>query len=177
MSGRLHQQKQVNDGKDTTTDDDVIAMDQDLLETPTVGHKNNSRQTATCSISPKTTSGEKIDMAISQALESNTNSKNKLLDLQKHKIELQKQREERKKKAEYNKEMEIEAKITAEDNRAKELQQQQKHLEMEQEKHDAAMRHQQAQLEALNANQKSTQEVNLKVLEFMSMMASKLADK
>ena len=73
--------------------------------------------------------------------------------------------------------MEIEAKIMVEDNRAKELEQQQKRLEMEQEKHDAAMRHQQAQLEALNANQKLTQEVNLKVLEFMSMMASKLGDK
>ena len=73
--------------------------------------------------------------------------------------------------------MEIEAKIMAEDNRVKELEQQQKCLEMEQEKHDAAMRHPQAQLDALNANQKSTQEVNLKVLEFMAMMASKLGDK
>ena len=65
----------------------------------------------------------------------------------------------------------------AEDNRAKELEQQQQRLKMEQEKHDAAVRHQQAQLDALNANQKSTQEVNLKVLEFMAMMASKLGDK
>ena len=73
--------------------------------------------------------------------------------------------------------MEIEAKIMAEDNRAKELEQQQKHLEMEQEKHNTAMRHQQAQLEAFNANQKSTQKVNMKVLKFMSMMASKLGDK
>ena len=110
-------------------------------------------------------------------MESNANSKTKLLELQKHKIELQKQREECKHKAEYNKEMEIEAKIMPEDNRAKELEQQQKRLEMKQEKHNAAMRHQQAQLDALNANQKSTQEVNLKVLEFMSMMASKLGDK
>ena len=167
----------MNDAKDTMTSDDVIAIDQDVLETPTIGHKNNSKQAAPRSISPKMTSGEKIDMVIFQALESNTTSKNKLLDLQKHKIELQKQREERKQKVEYNKEMEIEAKIMVEDNRAKELEQQQKCLEMEQEKHDAAMRHQQAQLEALNANQKSTQEVNMKVLKFMSMMASKLADK
>ena len=167
----------MNDAKDTMTGDDVIAIDQDVLETPTIGHKNNSKQAAPRSISPKTTSGEKIDTVVSQALESNTTSKNKLLDLQKHKTELQKQREERKRKAEYNKEMEIEAKITAEDNRAKELEQQQKRLEMEQEKHDAAMRHQQAQLEALNANQKLTQEDNMKVLEFMSMMASKLGHK
>ena len=131
----------------------------------------------TCSISLKTTSGEEINMVISQALETNTNSKNKLFELQKHKVELQKQREERKCMAEYNKEMEIEAKIMAEDNRAKELEQQQKLLKMEQEKHNAAMRYQQAQLDALNANQKSTQEVNLKALEFMAMMASKLGDK
>ena len=129
------------------------------------------------SISPKTTSGEKIDMVISQAVETNMNSKNKLFELQKHNIELQKQREEHKCKAEYNKEMEIEAKIMVEDNRVKELERQQKCLEMEQEKHDAAMRHQQAQLDASNSNQKSTQEVNLKVLEFMAMMASKLGDK
>ena len=167
----------MHDAKDTTTDNDVITMDQDTLETPTVGHKHNSRPTVTCSISPKTTSGEKIDMVISQASETNTNSKNKLFELQKHKVELQKQREEHKHKAEYNKEMEIEAKIMVEDNRVKDLEQQQKCLEMEQEKHDAAMRHQQAQLDALNANQKSTQEVNLKVLEFMAMMASKLGDK
>ena len=167
----------MHDGKDTTTNNDVITMDQGILETPTVGHKHNSRPTATCSISLKMTSGEKIDMVISQAVETNTNSKNKLFELKKHKVELQKQREECKCKAEYNKEMEIEAKIMAEDNRAKELEQQQKHLEMEQEKHNAAMRHQQAQLDALNANQKSTQEVNLKVLEFMAMMASKLGDK
>ena len=64
----------------------------------------------------------------------------------------------------------------AEDNGAKKLEQQQKHLEMEQEKHEAAMRHQQAQMDALTANQKSTKEVNLKVLEFMAMMASKLGD-
>ena len=69
------------------------------------------------------------------------------------------------------------SKFCQEDNRAKELEQQQKCLEMEQEKQDAAMRHQQAQLDALNANQKLTQEVNLKVLEFMAMMASKLGDK
>ena len=131
----------------------------------------------TCSISPKTTSGEKIDMVISQAVETNMNSKNKFFELQKHKVEWQKQREERKCKAEYNKEMEIEAKLMVEDNRVKELEQQQKCLEMEQEKRDAAMRHQQAQLDALNANQKLTQEVNLKVLEFMAMMASKLGDK
>ena len=159
------------------TSDDVIAIDEDVLETPTISHKNNSKQAAPCSISPKTTSGKKIDTVITQALESNMTSKNKLLDLQKHKVELQKQREERKWKAEYNKEMEIEAKIMAEDNRAKEIEHQQKRLEMEQEKHNAAMRHQQAQLEALKANQKSTQEVNMKVLEFMSLMASKLADK
>ena len=176
MSGQLHQQKQLHDGKDTTTGDDVITMDQDILETPTVGHKHNSRPTVTCSISLKTTSGEKIDMVISQAVETNTNSKNKLFELQKHKVELQKQREECNYKAEYNKEMELEAKIMAEDNRAKELEQQQNRLEMEQEKHNTAMRHQQAQLDALNANQKSTQEVNLKVLEFMAMMASKLGD-
>ena len=114
----------------------------------------------THSISLKMTSGEKIDMVISQAVEANTYSKNKLFELQKHKVELQKQREEHKCKAEYNKEMELEAKIMAEDNRAKELEQQQERLEMEQEKHDTAMRHQQAQLDALNANQKSTQEVN-----------------
>ena len=177
MSGRLRQQKQVHDAKDKTTDDNVITVDQDILETPMVGHKQNSRQTITHSISPKPTSGEKIDMVISQAMETNTTNKTKLLELHQHKVELQKQREERKRKAEYNKEMEIEAKIMAEDNRAKELEQQQKHLEMEQQKHDAAMRHQQAQLDALNANQKSTQEMNLKVLEFMAMMASKLGDK
>ena len=167
----------MHDGKDTTTDDDVITMDQDILETPTVGHRHNSRPTLTHRISPKTTSGEKIDMVISQAVETNTNSKNKLFELQQHKVELQKQREERKRKAEYNKEMKLEAKIMVEDNRVKELEQQQKRLKMEQEKHNAAMRHQQAQLDALNANQKSTQEVNLKVLEFMAMMASKLGDK
>ena len=167
----------MHDGKDTTTDDDVITMDQDILEAPTVGHKHNSRPTLTCSNSPKTTSGEKIDMVISQAVETNMNSKNKLFELQKHKVELQKQREERKHKAEYNKEMELEAKIMVEDIRAKELEQQQKCLEMEQEKHDVAMRHQQAQLDALNANQKSTKGGNLKVLEFMAMMASKLGDK
>ena len=177
MSGRLRQQKQVHDAQDKTTDDDVITIDQGILETPTVGHNHNSRPNVTHSISPKPTSGEKIDMVISQALETNTNSKNKMFELQKHKVELQKQREERKRKAEYNKEMEIEAKIMAEENRAKELEQQQKRLEMEQEKHDAAMRHQQAQLDALKANQKSTQEVNLKVLEFMAMMASKLGEK
>ena len=177
MSGRLCQQKQVHDAQDETTDDDVITIDQGILETPTVGHNHNSRTNMTRSISPKPTSGEKIDMAISQAMETNTNSKNKMFELQKHKVELQKQREERKRKAEYNKEMEIEAKIMAEVNSAKELEQQQKRLEMEQEKHDAAMRHQQAQLDALKANQKSTREVNLKVLEFMAMMASKLGEK
>ena len=177
MSGRLCQQKQVHDAQDKTTDDDVITIDQGILETPMVGHNHNSRTNVTRSISPKPTSGEKIDMVISQALETNTNSKNKMFELQKHKVELQKQREERKRKAEYNKEREIEAKIMAEVNRAKELEQQQKRLEMEQEKHDAAMRHQQAQLDALKANQKSTQEVNLKVLEFMAMMASKLGEK
>ena len=177
MSGRLCQQKQVHDAKDKTTDDNVIMMDQDILETPTVGHKQNSRQTITCSISPKSNSGDKIDMVISQAMETNTTNKTKLLELHQHKDELQKQRDERKRKAEYNKEMEIEAKIMAEDNRAKELEQQQKRLEMEQQKHDAAMRHQQAQLDALNANQKLMQEMNLKVLEFMAMMASKLGDK
>ena len=166
----------MHDGKDTTTDNDVITMEQDILETPTVGHKHNSRPTLTHSISLKTTSGEKIDMVISQAVETNMNSKNKLFELQKHKVELQKQREDHKHKAEYNKEMELEVKIMAEDNRAKELEQQQKRLEMEQEKHEAAMRHQQAQMDALTANQKSTQEVNLKVLEFMAMMASKLGD-
>ena len=114
MSGRLCQQKQVHDGKDTTTDDDVITMDQDILETPMVGHKHNSRPTMTHSISPKTTSGQKIDMVISQAVETNTNSKNKFFELQKHKVESQKQREERKRKAEYNKEMEIEAKLMTE---------------------------------------------------------------
>ena len=166
------------------TSEDVIAIDNDVLETPTIGHKNNSKKAAPRSISPKTTSGEKIDTVITQALESNMSSKKKLLDLQKHKVELQMQREERKRKAESNKEMEIEAKIMAEDNRAKEIdnrakeiEHQQKRLEMEQEKHDASMRHQQAQLEALKANQKSSQEVNMKVLEFMSLMASKLADK
>ena len=151
-------------------------MKQDILETPMVGHKHNSRPTLTRSISLKTTSGEKIDMVISQDVETNMNSKNKLFELQKHKVELQKQREECKHKAEYKKEMELEVKIMAEDNRAKELEQQQKHSEMEQEKHEAAMRHQQAQMDALTANQKSMQEVNLKVLEFMAMMASKLGD-
>ena len=116
-------------------------------------------------------------MLISQAVETNMNSKNKLFELQKHKVELQKQREEHKRKAEYNKEMELEVKIMVEDIRAKELEQQQKCLEMEREKHDAAMRHQQAQLDALNANQKLTKGGNLKVLEFMAMMASKLGDK
>ena len=144
MSGGLRQQKQVHDGKDTTTNDDVITMDQDTLETPMVGHKHNSRPTMTCSISPKMTSGEKIDMVISQAVETNTTSKNKLFELQKHKVELRKQREECKHTSEYNKAMELEAKIMVEDNRVKELEQQQKCLEMEQEKHDAAMRHQQA---------------------------------
>ena len=142
-----------------------------------VGNRHKSQTTVTCSISPEPTSAEKKDLVISQAVETNTNRKNKLLELHHHKVELQKQREERKRKAEHNKEMEIEAKIMAEDNRAKELEQQQKRLEMEQEKHDAAMRHQQAQLDALNANQKSTQEVNLKVLEFMAMMANKLGEK
>ena len=159
----------MHDGKDTATDNDVITMDQDILETPTVGHKHHSRPTLTCSISPKTTSGVKIDMVISQAVETNMNSKNKLFELEKHKVELQKQREEHKCKAEYNKEMELEAKIMVEDNRVKELEQQQKRFEMEQEKHEAAMRH-------LTANQKSTQEVNLKVLESMAMMVSKLGD-
>ena len=144
MSGGLRQQKQVHDGKDTTTNDDVITMDQDILETPMVGHKHNSRPTMTRSISPKMTSGEKIDMVISQAVETNTNSKNKLFELQKHKVELRKQREECKHMSEYNKAMELEAKIMVEDSRVKELEQQQKCLEMEQEKHDAAMRHQQA---------------------------------
>ena len=139
MSGQLCQQRQVHVAKDKKNDDDVITMDQDILETPMVAHKHNSRPTVTRSISPKMTSGGKIDMVISQALETNTNSKNKLFELQKHKVELQKQREDCKRKAEYNKEMEIEAKIMAEDNRAKELEQQQKCLEMEQEKHIAAM--------------------------------------
>ena len=177
LSGQLHQQKQVHDAKDKTTDDDVVTVDHDILETPMVGNRHKSWTTVTCSISRKPTSGEKIDLVISQAVETNTNRKNKLLELHQHKVELQKQREERKRKVEHNKEMEIEAKMMAEDNRVKELEQQPKHLEMEQEKHDAAMRHQQAQLDALNANQKSTQEVNLKVLEFMAMMANKLGDK
>ena len=114
MSGRLRQQKQAHDGKNTTTDDDVITMDKDILETPTVGHKHNSRPTVTHSISPKTTSGEKIDMVISEAVETNTSSKNRLFELQKHKVELQKQREKHKHKAEYNKEMELEAKFMVE---------------------------------------------------------------
>ena len=158
-------------------DDDVAVVDHNILETPMVGNRNKSRTTVTRSISPKPTSAEKIDLVISQAMETNTNRKNKLIELHHQKVELQKQREERKRKAEHNKEMEIEAKIMAEDNRAKELEQQQKRLEMEQEKHNAAMRQQQAQLDALNANQKSTQEVNLKVIEFMAMMANKLGEK
>ena len=43
------------------TSEDVIAIDDDVLETPTIGHKNNSKHAAPRSISPKTTSGEKID--------------------------------------------------------------------------------------------------------------------
>ena len=129
-------------------DDDVAVVDHNILETLMVGNRNKSRTTVTCSISPKPTSAEKIDLVISQAMETNTNRKNKLIELHHQKVELQKQREECKRKAEHNKEMEIEAKIMAEDNRAKELEQQQKRLEMEEEKHNAAMRQQQAQLDA-----------------------------
>ena len=56
-------------------DDDVALVDQDILETPMVANRNKSRTTVTRSISPKPTSAEKIDLVISQAMETNTNKK------------------------------------------------------------------------------------------------------
>ena len=93
-------------------------------------------------------------------MQQNADRQEKLLEMQQQHLEYKQSKEDRKRKAETNKEKEIE------------LQQQQ--LEMEKEQHKAAMKAQMAQMEAFSNNAKSTQETNMKMIEFMAMMTKQM---
>ena len=93
-------------------------------------------------------------------MQQNADRQEKLLEMQQQRLEYKQLKEDRKRKAETNKEKEIE------------LQQQQ--LEMEKEQHKASMKAQMAQMEAFSNNAKSTQETNMKMIEFMAMMTKQM---
>ena len=83
-----------------------------------------------------------------------------LLEMQKQRLQYKQSKEDRKRKAETNKEKEIEL--------------QQQHLEMKKEQHKASMKAQMAQMVLFSNNVKSTQETNMKMIEFMAMMTKQM---
>ena len=59
-------------------------------------------------------------------------------------------------------------------NKEKEIDLKQERLDMEKAQHMASMQAQMAQMEAFSNNAKSTQETNMKMIEFMAMMTQKM---
>ena len=93
-------------------------------------------------------------------MQQNANRQEKVLEMQKQCLQYKQSKEDRKRKAESNKEKEIDLK--------------QQRLDMEKEQHMAPMQAQMAQMEAFANNAKSTQETNMKMIEFMAMMTEKM---
>ena len=131
----------------------------DVVETPRM--KLNFGQTSSKSSS---TSKHKnlgsIDSVVEEVVQQNADRQDKLLEMQQKHLQYKQSKEDRKRKAETNKEKEIE------------LPQQQ--LEMEKEQHKASMKAQMVQMEVFSNNVKSTQEANMKVIEFMAMMTKQM---
>ena len=92
-------------------------------------------------------------------MQQNADRQEKLLEMQQECLQYKQSKEGRKRKAETNKEKEMDLK--------------QQRLDMEKEQHKASMQAQWAQMEAFSNNAKSTQETNMKMIEFMAMMTQK----
>ena len=101
-----------------------------------------------------------VDSVVEEVMQQNANHQEKLLEMQKQCLQYKQSKEDRKRKAESNKEKEIDLK--------------QQRLDMEKEQHMASMQAQMAQMEAFSNNAKSTQETNMKMIEFMAMMTQKM---
>ena len=101
-----------------------------------------------------------VNSVVEEVMQQKVNRQEKLLEMQKQCLQYKQYKEDRKSKAESNKEKEIDLK--------------QQRLDMEKEQHMASMQAQMAQMEAFANNAKSTQETNMKMIEFMAMMTQKM---
>ena len=95
-------------------------------------------------------------------MQQNADQQEKMLEIQQQHLQYKQLKEDRKRKAETNKGKEIDLK--------------QQRCDMEKEQHKATMQVQMAQMEAFSNNAKSTQETNMKMIEFMAIMTQKMGN-
>ena len=150
----------MNDDEDYVNDkDDSPNETPDVVETPrtklTFGQNSSKSSSAS-----KHKNHYSVDSVVEEVMQQNVDRQEKLLEMQQQRLEYKQSKEDRKRKAETNKEKEIEL--------------QQQRLEMEKEQHKASMKAQMAQMEAFSNNAKSTQETNMKMIEFMAMMTKQM---
>ena len=159
-SGDGNSSSTANDDEEYVDDkDDSPNEAPDVVETPrtklTFG-QNSSKSSSTS----KHKNQSSVDSVVEEVMQQNADRQEKLLEMQQQRLEYKQSKEDRKRKVETNKEKEIEL--------------QQQRLEMEKEQHKAAMKAQMAQMEAFSNNAKSTQETNMKMIEFMAMMTKQM---
>ena len=147
-------------------DEDYVEVNEDspddtpnIVETPRSKLIFGPTSSKTSSTSKHKTIGS-IDSVVEEVMQQNANHQEKLLEMQKQHLQYKQSKEDRKRKAEANKEKEIDLK--------------QQRLDMEKEQRMASMQAQMAQIEAFANNAKSTQETNMKMIEFMAMMTQNM---
>ena len=159
-SGDGNSSSTANDDEEYADDkDDSPNKAPDVVETPrtklTFG-QNSSKSSSTS----KHKNHYSVDSVVEKVIQQNADRQEKLLEMQQQHLEYKQSKEDRKRKVEANKEKEIEL--------------QQQRLEMEKEQHKASMKAQMVQMEASSNNAKSTQETNMKMIEFMAMMTKQM---
>ena len=157
-----------NEPSTDNDDDEYIKVNDDspndtpnIVETPR--SKLNFRPTSSKgSSTSKQNNISSIDSVVKEVMQQSADRQEKMLEIQQQRLQYEQLKEHRKRKTETNKEKEIDLN--------------QQRLDMEKEQDKATMQAQMAQMEAFSNNAKSTQETNLKMIEFMAMMTQKMGN-
>ena len=137
----------VEAGNNTSGCSNYDIVDGAVQESPLIWNKNGPSPTNIPSSSKKQQSASDVDMILEDAVRNSSGHLERMIDLQ-EKMEYKKQHEDRKQ--------------LAEENREKEMDMKQQKLDMEHEQHKAAM-----------AAQQASQQVNMKMLDFLAMLTMK----
>ena len=159
-SGDGNSTSPANDSKEYIDEkDDSLNETTNVVETPRTKlsfGQNSSKSSSTS----KHKNHYGVYSVVEEVMQQNADRQEKLVEIQQQHLEYKESKVDRKRKAERNKEKQIE------------LQQQQ--LEMEKEQHKTSMKAEMAQMEAFSNTAKSTQETNMKMIEFMAMMMEQM---
>ena len=137
----------AEDGDNTSGCSNYGIIDGAVQESPLIQNKKGPSPTNIPLSSKKQQSASDVDMILKDAVRNSSGCQERMIDLQ-EKMEYKKQRED--------------CKQLAEENRGKEMDMKQQKLDMEHEQHKAAMEAQQA-----------SQQVNMKMLDFLAMLTTK----